>query len=368
MLKLQLVPLLALLPAFAAAGLPSVPVIPGLPEWLKPKLTSKAYQKAISINNLLVHSRALAKFAAIDGANTRSFGTVGYNASADYVEKLVRNDQYAFCDASTVADDGDVDRRSHTDMTFTDNTSSTQLRPSSAYFPSHCARSGWHNSDSRTSSTAFIVNGTSYEVEAFQYSGSTPTSGVTAPLTYIPNLGCTAADWAGSAGKIGLVQRGSCTFVDRGILARDAQVAALVLYNNVAGAPVASRLDTQFDLNPPAVSITQTDGQALVALLADHSLNATVKVDITNEYRTSDNVIAQTKYGDKDKVVFIGAHLDSVPAGPGINDDGSGTGTAAELLKQLAGFKKSKNAVRFAWWTVCAVILLCMEAFAEDSF
>ena len=33
-------------------------------------------------------------------------------------------------------------------------------------------------------------------------------------------------------------------------------------------------------------------------------------------------VIAETPGGDPDHVVLAGAHLDSVPAGPGINDDG----------------------------------------------
>jgi Zn-dependent M28 family amino/carboxypeptidase len=35
----------------------------------------------------------------------------------------------------------------------------------------------------------------------------------------------------------------------------------------------------------------------------------------------------------------------------GINDDGSGTATVAELARTLAkGFLPGKNAVRFAWW------------------
>lgn len=40
--------------------------------------------------------------------------------------------------------------------------------------------------------------------------------------------------------------------------------------------------------------------------------------------RTTYNVIAQTKGGDPDNVVSLGGHTDSVEAGPGINDDGSG--------------------------------------------
>lgn len=39
---------------------------------------------------------------------------------------------------------------------------------------------------------------------------------------------------------------------------------------------------------------------------------------------TTMNVIAETDEGRSDRVVVLGSHLDSVPAGPGINDNGSG--------------------------------------------
>lgn len=45
----------------------------------------------------------------------------------------------------------------------------------------------------------------------------------------------------------------------------------------------------------------------------------------------------------------LGAHLDSVQAGPGINDDGSGTSLLLELFTALSKYK-TKNKIRFAWW------------------
>jgi Zn-dependent M28 family amino/carboxypeptidase len=56
-------------------------------------------------------------------------------------------------------------------------------------------------------------------------------------------------------------------------------------------------------------------------------------------------------WGNQSNVIHVGGHLDSVPAGPGVNDDGSGSATVAELLVQLVKFKPSRNAVRFSWWT-----------------
>ena len=48
---------------------------------------------------------------------------------------------------------------------------------------------------------------------------------------------------------------------------------------------------------------------------------------------------------------MVGAHLDSVPAGPGINDDGSGTATLLAQAQELAaGHYNLRQKIRFAWW------------------
>lgn len=45
----------------------------------------------------------------------------------------------------------------------------------------------------------------------------------------------------------------------------------------------------------------------------------------------------------------VGAHLDSVREGPGINDNGSGTSLILELLRSVQKYD-TKLKVRFAWW------------------
>jgi aminopeptidase Y len=47
---------------------------------------------------------------------------------------------------------------------------------------------------------------------------------------------------------------------------------------------------------------------------------------------------------------MLGAHLDSVQQGPGINDDGSGSAALLELMGSFKKYKGFKNKVRFAWW------------------
>jgi Zn-dependent M28 family amino/carboxypeptidase len=60
-------------------------------------------------------------------------------------------------------------------------------------------------------------------------------------------------------------------------------------------------------------------------------------------------VIADSKYGDPNNVVMAGAHLDSVAAGPGINDNGSGSAVLLEVAEQMQKVKP-RNKLRFAWW------------------
>ena len=59
-------------------------------------------------------------------------------------------------------------------------------------------------------------------------------------------------------------------------------------------------------------------------------------------------VFAELEGENDDNVVMAGAHLDSVPAGPGINDNGSGS--AALLVAEALGKLKPENTLRFAWW------------------
>lgn len=64
------------------------------------------------------------------------------------------------------------------------------------------------------------------------------------------------------------------------------------------------------------------------------------------------NVIADWPGGDTNNVYMFGAHLDSVTAGPGVNDNGSGSATVLELALTLAAANPQlRNHVRFGFWT-----------------
>ncbi|PPK66461.1 M20/M25/M40 family metallo-hydrolase [Actinokineospora auranticolor] len=66
----------------------------------------------------------------------------------------------------------------------------------------------------------------------------------------------------------------------------------------------------------------------------------------------SNNLIADWPGGDAAQTIMFGSHLDSVAAGPGINDNGSGSAVLLENALQLAARNpKMAKHVRFAWWT-----------------
>jgi aminopeptidase S len=65
---------------------------------------------------------------------------------------------------------------------------------------------------------------------------------------------------------------------------------------------------------------------------------------------TGRNVVAQTRTGDPGRVVVIGAHLDSVPEGPGIVDNGSGVATLLEIATRLGADPATTDTVRFAFF------------------
>ncbi len=64
------------------------------------------------------------------------------------------------------------------------------------------------------------------------------------------------------------------------------------------------------------------------------------------------NIIADWPGGDPNQVYMLGAHLDSVTAGPGINDNASGSAMILEIALTLAAQNPAMlNHARFGWWT-----------------
>ncbi|MFB9515612.1 M28 family metallopeptidase [Streptomyces purpureus] len=194
------------------------------------------------------------------------------------------------------------------------------------------------------------------EIKAMTYTKSTPVGGIKADLAAVPvdaTTGCEATDYAAGAftGKIALIQRGGCTFADKQTQAAAAGATAAIIYNNTDGALSGTLGGPEFGKIPTG-GITKADGEKLAADLAKGPVNLSLEIRQLQEKRTTNNVLAETKTGNAANTVMLGSHLDSVTAGPGINDNGSGSAGLLDVALKLAKSKdKPANKVRFAWWS-----------------
>ena len=142
-------------------------------------------------------------------------------------------------------------------------------------------------------------------------------------------------------GKVALIQRGTCTFHDKALNAQEAGAAAVIIFNE--GQADLGRDGLLFgtlgtpDFDIPIIGVSFADGEELHNLLiAPNTVTVHIETDTTSEIRQAANVLADSKGGDPDRVVVQGSHLDSVPAGPGINDNGSGSAYNLESAIKLA--------------------------------
>ncbi len=129
------------------------------------------------------------------------------------------------------------------------------------------------------------------------------------------------------AGKIALIQRGTITFNDKVTNAGKAGAAAVILYNNVPGAFDGSLAAVGAT---PAVSISQQDGNKLLELMKQGDVQVHLKLSSGYEDIRSQNVVTSNAAPCK---IVIGGHYDSVAAGPGANDNASGTSAMLELAR-----------------------------------
>ncbi|GIF00957.1 hypothetical protein Ari01nite_84210 [Paractinoplanes rishiriensis] len=85
--------------------------------------------------------------------------------------------------------------------------------------------------------------------------------------------------------------------------------------------------------------------------LLDAAGYTTTQQSFTYNGATGYNLIADWPGGDTSDTLMIGAHLDSVTAGPGINDNGTGSAANLEVALAVArtGHQPDRH-LRFAWW------------------
>jgi aminopeptidase Y len=169
-------------------------------------------------------------------------------------------------------------------------------------------------------------------------------------VVLVANSGCSASDYPEDVeGNIAFVERGKCGFGDKSTLAGRAGATAAVIFNNENGT-LHGTMGTPNDDQIATFGISLEEAQpSLKKLRSGKKIDAIAYIDAEVKTIHTLNIVAQTARGDPENCVVLGAHSDSVPEGPGINDDGSGTLSLLEVATHLTSFDVN-NCVRFAWW------------------
>jgi Zn-dependent M28 family amino/carboxypeptidase len=192
------------------------------------------------------------------------------------------------------------------------------------------------------------------EFRTLSYSGSGRVEARTRRL----GLGCTRAEFDPiREGEVAVVTRGECFFRDKARSAEAAGAAALLIVDEDSDEPPSATLGAP-GIRIPVLAVGATAGEEL-------GRRVELEVDAVSERRRTVNVIAETAPGEDDSVVMAGGHLDSVPAGPGINDNGSGTAALLELADALGGRSRGAQ-VRLAFWGAEELGLIGSRRYVRD--
>ncbi|MDK8346015.1 M20/M25/M40 family metallo-hydrolase [Brevibacterium sp. UMB1308A] len=182
-------------------------------------------------------------------------------------------------------------------------------------------------------------------------------------------LGCSTDDFDETVkDAIVLVQRGECAFSDKVKNASEKGAAGVVIYNNTEG-DLNGTLGERFEGSAPAVSVDQATGDSLRDKVTAEDADVKASLTLETEFTESKtwNILAETKAGDPNNVHMLGAHLDSVPEGPGINDNASGVAGVLTVAKGLANQEREvDNKVRIGIWGAEEVGLVGSTHYVES--
>jgi len=165
--------------------------------------------------------------------------------------------------------------------------------------------------------------------------------------------GCRPEDFDNVAGKIVLIQRGTCTFEEKANFAAAAGAVGVVIFNE--GRPGRTEVLGGTLGNPvpiPVVGTTFALGNDLYERVRSRvRVELILTIDSANERITSTNVIAKRAGEVDNRVLIAGGHLDSVEEGPGIQDNGTGTAALLTIAEEFAKMNvRPRNSIRFAFW------------------
>lgn len=201
---------------------------------------------------------------------------------------------------------------------------------------------------------------TQLEAGALQYSVG---GKVDADVVLVPGLG-NRDDFSkvNVRGKIALVKRGSIPFSDKAKNAAEVGAAALLIYNDTA--PIFSGTLREVP-TIPTIGLSGAAGAEILKQLSAGTVHAHIESNSITEQRTGYNIIG-TLQGKSPETIVMGGHYDTVPAGPGAVDNGSGTATLLELARVMGTRPQPEHTLVFIAFDAEELGLLGSQAYVNQ--
>lgn len=277
-------------------------------------------QNCVTLNNLVTHLKAFQEIADHNPElpGTRFTTTKGYDDTRDYIVRKMQDAGY-----QVTLQDVPMDLTYVTSPNLVEQVAPNQQR---------------------------FINGIDYL--PLVNSGGADITGVTQAPS---GEGCLASDFTDfKAGNIALLTIGNnCT---RHVAINNAVAAgakAVIVNYPEMGLIYFSWIPASLDavMKTPVLSISNEKMREFKQEI-DSGNAPVIRVNFKVKRKTamSQNVIAESKTGDANHIVMMGAHIDSVVGNSGMNDNASSVAVVLETALLMKNTKPVKK-LRFAWWT-----------------
>jgi Zn-dependent M28 family amino/carboxypeptidase len=266
-----------------------------------------------------------------DGMPSRNSGEPGYKASVDYVAEQMQAAGYNVT----------IQPYTFTYYAYQSEPTLSEVSPTSQNF---ALSSDWNPGQSTGTAAAALQ----------------PAGGIIIPATATPSSssGCSMADFNGFvAGRIALIQRGTCFFGQKVQNAQEAGASGVIIFNegnpgrtgvlsgslqDAAGNPIIPTIPVAFTSFDIGLNL-YNEYRAGTAPVMNLAIRAVVTPNALDY-----NVIAESQGGDKNHVVVVDAHLDAI-YGAGMLDNASGSATILDIAQQMKNVNPL-NKLRFIWF------------------
>ncbi|KAJ1877043.1 hypothetical protein LPJ71_011351, partial [Coemansia sp. S17] len=211
------------------------------------------------------------------------------------------------------------------------------------------------------------------DFQVMRYGGQSATID-NARVAIVEDGGCVAERVGDVAGKIAVVRPSTDCSLFEAAFTLEQMGASAVVFVRSARFKTPSTARVRFTdwkegdplMTVPVLSVTHSVGQ-LLQTAAVSKLRIDIETNTSIDVVKTFNVLCVGREGDSHSTVLVGSHLDSVAAGPGINDNGSGSASTLEIQLTLARIKfKPHNRIVFAWWSAEEDGLLGSRHFARE--